>query len=686
MQRTIPILWALVIILLILNLALLVVLNQARLTALETLTKVETTLSKLAQEVIVYDIEVNQPVPMAADIPFRRKMEIPLKTTIPIDQELTFPLQTPAGEIILDVPIKTDFPVDIVVPVDFNEVIPVDTTVQLNTTIPVEIDIARTPLVDYLREASGDLSRLRNRLGTGNQPVVWEEPVRDEREGNANVTIEKEAPSQTESEGAQVETNDVAQAKDASSQGQETVAEIANSEAEQTIQGDPGASQLDLGFCAHEYWPLRAGTRWTYNSPETSYTHEVIRALDNRVDFNTSYEGQTIQFNLICYREGLGGGLIGDMRRISEFGDLLFNNPRGMFLPRPEVIENIGRSWQQEFDVTGELDAMRGDDLIRGVVRQGRAVATYTPTRFETVETPLGLREALRIEQKLRLDLDVDFELGPEVVASTEVIDLTTIYWFVKGIGPVKTHWQGGELESEVVSVQEVLNENFDISALPEDQLAFVCVAVADNSVECLQVANISDGGLTIPPPSELEVQLINLPLDIMLASDEASEEVAVSATATAVTEANVDQTELVAPSESGDDGDDQDDELAAYILAVSALQERVTQAAKTFFEVALSYQADQITREQLRAEFLNFQEQMQAPQRAFQDLSPPSAAEPVHQTLTEGLSKCNQALELLDEWFDTSDDNTRDRGTAMALECVNILSEAQSDLEDLAD
>jgi hypothetical protein len=51
MQRSISILWALLIILLVLNLALLYSLNSARMTTIETLNKVEIMLDELANDV-----------------------------------------------------------------------------------------------------------------------------------------------------------------------------------------------------------------------------------------------------------------------------------------------------------------------------------------------------------------------------------------------------------------------------------------------------------------------------------------------------------------------------------------------------------------------------------------------------------------------------------------------------------
>ncbi|NJN97612.1 MAG: hypothetical protein HC875_27800 [Anaerolineales bacterium] len=87
-------------------------------------------------------------------------------------------------------------------------------------------------------------------------------------------------------------------------------------------------------------------------------------------------------FSLVCSEEGLGGAFLGDMRRLSELGQLTFDNPKGVFLPPVEVLEQIGQSWQQEFKVAGTVEAKQSDQVLTGQVSQGRAVAVYTPTRF----------------------------------------------------------------------------------------------------------------------------------------------------------------------------------------------------------------------------------------------------------------------------------------------------------------
>jgi len=166
MQRSIPWLWAIVIILLLLNIGLLVGLNMARLAAIEAVSQIETMLDNLAHEVVVYEVPINQAVPMQAKVPFNQTMDIPLDTVITLSQTLTIPF----GGVDIELPVQTEVPVKTVVPVTLDEVIAVDTLVQLNTTIPVEIEVARTPLLAYLSQAKYDLARLKSRLSFSAEP------------------------------------------------------------------------------------------------------------------------------------------------------------------------------------------------------------------------------------------------------------------------------------------------------------------------------------------------------------------------------------------------------------------------------------------------------------------------------------------------------------------------------------
>ncbi len=162
MQRSLPFLWLLVIILLTLNLALLAALNRTRLAAVDTLTRVEAMLNRLTNEVIIYNVELNQPVPFNAEVPFDQTLDVPLNTVVPVDQIMTIPL--PGGQTSIQVPVKTNVAVNVTLPVHVKKSISLSTTVQLKTTVPVKINLAQTSLAAYLTQARLLVSQLKNRL------------------------------------------------------------------------------------------------------------------------------------------------------------------------------------------------------------------------------------------------------------------------------------------------------------------------------------------------------------------------------------------------------------------------------------------------------------------------------------------------------------------------------------------
>ncbi len=675
MQRSIPTLWALVIILLILNLLLLYALNLARLTAVETLGEVEATLDSLANEVIVYNVELNQAVPIRADVPFNQTMEIPLNTVVPIDQVLTVPFQMGGSEVELDVPLKADFPIDMVVPVEFNEVVNVDTTIQLNTTVPVEIDIAQTPLVGYLKQARLDIAQLRNYLALQGKATAMEEII--------IVATPKNAPTSANDSQSQLVTVEAVDTDRA-----DISPPIS---ADSVSQPDNAAIQPELGWCMHTYWPLQPGTTWTYNSSNTSYSQRVDNALNNQVHLSTQYEGQDIQFSLGCYQEGLGGNYLGDMRRLTELGNLIFSNPRGMFLSRPEVMEDIGRPWTQEYDVSGTVEGRQGDKPVVGHISRGQAVAVYTSTGFETLETPLGPREALRIEQKIDLELDIDFDLGNQTIPATEVVNLTTVYWFVKGVGPVKMHWQGGAIQRDFKVGDTAVNQPSSVPALAEEHLVFVCVLSAEEFFECMRIAGISQSDLTVPPETELDIPGF-------VFSDDVGKDDSASTTEIVDTNELVESpviiNELPETSPDVDDNDgqsevddnDRQSALLAYAKAVIKLGEKINEAGEKFGEAAIAYRNGEITLDEFRNKFLSFAPKVKELIQEIDRLSPPPEAETIHKKLTGGLDNCNEAVGLMDDWFDTGDSDTKEVAAILVASCINQVTEAGDELEELLD
>lgn len=677
MQRSIPILWALVIILLILNLLLLDALNLARLTAVETLSKVETTLDSLSNEVIIYNLKVNQAVPVKVEVPFNRTMEIPIHTVIPVDQELSVPLSIGGREVALEVPIKSDFPIDTVVPVTFNETLSVDTMVQLDTTLPVEIDLAQTPLAGYLKQARQDISRLRDRLALqGTWAAVTVVSSAAGAKAEAQVEPEPATPGNSSLPSVTpVETDSTPPMPTEDLEGDHSRNPTPTLAGELSRPDSIREQAVDLGLCGHAYWPLPPGASWAFNSPATSYSLLVDNIANNQVELSTSYENQALYLSLVCYQEGLGGGFLGDMRRLNALGRLNFSNPRGMFLPRPTVMEAIGTPWTQEFDVTGTVEARQGDKVVTGQINRGRAAATYTPAGFESLETPLGPREALRLEQKLNLELELDFDLGGQMIRAKEIVELTNIYWFAKGIGPVKVHWQGGTIQQDFKIGDQSIQQQATVPALAEEQLVLVCLLPAGESSQCMGLADLSESDLTVPPESELVIPGFIFPEDSGQ-SDGSSSPGPITPTESAKSSPQAE------PTATGNNNEQA--VLLAYLKTVANLGEKINEAGQKFGQDALAYRNGELTLAEFQDSFLSFVPHVQGAIREINQLRPPSPAQAAHHKLTTGLNQCNEAIELMDQWFDTFNDDTKETFALLVANCMNQVDAARDELEGL--
>ncbi|MBE7551513.1 MAG: hypothetical protein HS126_10620 [Anaerolineales bacterium] len=652
-RLSISLLWGVVISLFILNLALLYALNLARLTAVEALGQAEATLDKLANEVVVYDVRVNQAVPMKADIPFNQKMDIPIKTVIPIDQEMKLPFKTPAGEIMLDVPIKADFPIDTLVPLDFNQTVKVDTVVQLDTTVPIEIAVAKTPLANYLKQAKLNVARLKNRLSFQGEAAAAEQsdvvsPVDYDDEASTNPGAAEPVSQVTVAEAPAAAPNSVVKA--------------------------------DLGLCSHPYWPLQPGITWTYNSPATSFQERIETFSASQVRLGAQYEGQDIQFNVVCLPEGLGGSYLGDMRRIIEFGDLHFDNPRGVFLPQPEVMEAADATWTQEFDVGGTVNASQGEQIVAGKIARGQAKVVYTAAGFEVIETPMGPQKSLRVEQKLNLELNIDFSINDRIVPAVQTINLTNVYWFAKDIGLVKMQWQGGQVQREVKLAQASVNRTDPIPALTEDKLVFVCASLEQQAPNCQRVTGMSESNLTKPAVSELNLPDFELPL--VTGAVEATQEATNNKSLEENSSSSLnDQSDAPSPDTPVNQGPDL---LAEYTTSVGSLSQKMSDAAQKFGEAAMAYQEGNLSREEFRAKFSDFAPKTRQFISQINDLTAPPEAQQIHHKLTNGLDQCNKALELLGQWFDKPDSGVKEAGVLLVTNCIADLTEAQNELDAL--
>ena len=125
-------------------------------------------------------VEIQQTIPVNAEIPFQREWTVPVRLSVPIEHELRFqetivvPIDVPLFNLDIDVPVSTTIPVSLTVPIEtevpfaIDETFLVDTEVEIDLTVPVAIDLADTSLPAQLGELAAMLKEVQQQL---EQPV-----------------------------------------------------------------------------------------------------------------------------------------------------------------------------------------------------------------------------------------------------------------------------------------------------------------------------------------------------------------------------------------------------------------------------------------------------------------------------------------------------------------------------------
>jgi len=268
--------------------------------------------------------------------------------------------------------------------------------------------------------------------------------------------------------------------------------------------------------------------------------------------------------------------------------------------------------------------------------------------------------------------LDVEFDLQGQTIPASEIVNLGSTYWFVKDLGLVKIHWQGGTIQHRAEFGDESVNQQSPVPGLSEEQLAIVCITLPGQTTKCSQIAGISQSDLTPPPASELELQAFVFP-------DLASLQESLAPTGVAVTPATVTPggQQATTPGATDEGGA----AFLEYAAAVESLAQRLSVAAQEFWEAALKYQAGQLTRDEFQSEFEEFAQEVRGLIEQINRLSPPPEARSIHQKLTGGLTKCDQAISLMDDWFDAPDSDKQEAAALLVAECVEDVTAAVDEL-----
>ena len=132
----------------------------------ETFDNADEKLAAFQESTLTFNVQIDQELPISAEIPFNETIEIPVQLTVPVNERIQTTVNVDPFNtgfkvpMEIDIPIDMEFPIDEVVSVTIERTIPISTTVPLQLAVPININIADTdlaPFIDELRKGLGDL-------------------------------------------------------------------------------------------------------------------------------------------------------------------------------------------------------------------------------------------------------------------------------------------------------------------------------------------------------------------------------------------------------------------------------------------------------------------------------------------------------------------------------------------------
>jgi len=128
-------LWGVALLSLLINAGLGYALLTARAAAAQGAQTAAQAVGSLRASSIDTSVHIDQTLPVSFTVPFRATLSIPISTTLPIDTQFSFSLHTLVGDFPINLPFQT------VVPVHFQQEVPVNLTVPVSATVPVALDV-----------------------------------------------------------------------------------------------------------------------------------------------------------------------------------------------------------------------------------------------------------------------------------------------------------------------------------------------------------------------------------------------------------------------------------------------------------------------------------------------------------------------------------------------------------------
>jgi hypothetical protein len=137
---------------------------SVRATLRDEVEQLATAVQSAKQQQLIYDLPIDQQVPINLDVPIKRDLTVPINLDVPIKQQITVPIDTGLGVVNLPVALDTSVPISTSVPIAFDQTVNISTTVPIRLNIPVRIDMGTGQAGSYLDRLYAALLELRERL------------------------------------------------------------------------------------------------------------------------------------------------------------------------------------------------------------------------------------------------------------------------------------------------------------------------------------------------------------------------------------------------------------------------------------------------------------------------------------------------------------------------------------------
>ena len=145
---------------------------QIRNATLDLVRDARAILSELPAQQIETTVRLNHSFPIAADVPLQQDFVVPIQTTIPIDTVAQVPIEIPLfGTYELPVPVHAQVPIDLQVVVPVSQTVSINTNLTLDTQVPIELEVGQMGMQSVLQHLDQTLGSLEEKLNWPSLPT-----------------------------------------------------------------------------------------------------------------------------------------------------------------------------------------------------------------------------------------------------------------------------------------------------------------------------------------------------------------------------------------------------------------------------------------------------------------------------------------------------------------------------------